>query len=98
MNLLTSATPSVLTPQTGPTLLWGRDALAAAAPSGTSWLWHGYLAAGAVTLLTSQWKAGKTTLASILLSRMKNGGELAGLPVAPGRAVVLSEEAPEQWQ
>jgi hypothetical protein len=85
-----------VSPPTGPTLLWGRDALTAAAPSGTSWLWHGYLAAGAVTLLTSQWKAGKTTLASILLSRMKNGGELAGLPVAPGRAMVLSEEAPQQ--
>jgi hypothetical protein len=61
-------------------------------------LWHGYVAAGAVTLFTSQWKAGKTTLASILLARMKNGGELAGQPVAPGRAVVFSEEAPEQWQ
>jgi hypothetical protein len=48
-------------------------------------------------LLTSQWKAGKTTLASVLLARMKNGGELAGLPVAAGRAVVISEEAPEHW-
>ena len=81
----------------GPTLLWGRDALAAAAPTGTSWLWHGYLASGAVTLLTSQWKAGKTTLASVLLARMKNGGELAGSSVAAGRAVVVSEEAPEHW-
>ena len=26
------------------------------------WLWQGYLAAGNVTLLTSQWKSGKTTL------------------------------------
>jgi hypothetical protein len=80
-----------------PTLLWGRDALATAAPAGTTWLWHGYLASGAVTLLTSQWKAGKTTLASVLLARMKHGGELAGLPVAAGRAVVISEEAPEHW-
>ena len=81
----------------GPTLLWGREALAAAAPTGTTWIWHGYLASSAVTLLTSQWKAGKTTLASVLLARMKAGGELAGLPVAIGRAVVISEEAPEHW-
>ena len=25
------------------------------------WLWKGYLAAGDITLLTSQWKTGKTT-------------------------------------
>ena len=28
---------------------------------------------------------------------MKNGGELAGSTVAAGRAVVVSEEAPEHW-
>ncbi len=27
-----------------------------------SWLWHGYLASASVTLLTSQWKSGKTTI------------------------------------
>src|SRR5438552_2208703 len=61
------------------------------------WVWHGYLAAGAVTLLTSRWKAGKTTLLSVLLARLGAGGELAGLPVAAGRAVVVSEEAPGMW-
>jgi hypothetical protein len=29
---------------------------------------------GKVTLLTSQWKAGKTTLLSVLLARLKQGG------------------------
>jgi hypothetical protein len=33
------------------------------------WLWHGYLLPGSVTLLTSVWKAGKTTLLSVLLAR-----------------------------
>src|SRR5262245_5820867 len=61
------------------------------------WLWRGYLRPGAVTLLTSLWKSGKTTLLSVLLSRLKTGGELAGLPVRAGRAVVVSEEAPELW-
>jgi hypothetical protein len=61
------------------------------------WLWRGYLLPGAVTLLTSLWKSGKTTLLSVLLSRLKTGGELAGLPVRAGRAVVVSEEAPELW-
>src|SRR5262249_51666342 len=61
------------------------------------WLWHGYLKPGAVTLLTSRWKSGKTTLLSVLLSRLASGGELAGRAVAAGKAVVVSEESPEQW-
>jgi hypothetical protein len=46
------------------------------------WLWHGYLAPAKVTLLSSQWKSGKITLVSVLLARLANGGQLAGLPVA----------------
>ncbi len=61
-----------------------------------AWLWHGYLAAGNVTLLTSQWKSGKTTLLSVLLSKL-GGGELAGLPVAPAQALVVSEEGAAHW-
>jgi hypothetical protein len=91
------AVPGPAGPTSLPTLLWGRDGLAAAARPGTAWLWQGYLAPGAVTLLTSQWKSGKTTLASVLLARLKAGGPLAGLPVAPATAVVVSEEGPEHW-
>ena len=61
------------------------------------WLWRGYLLPGAVTLLTSMWKSGKSTLLSVLLVRLKNGGELGGLPVQAGRAVVVSEEPAELW-
>jgi hypothetical protein len=75
----------------------GYEELARHAAEPTRWLWHGYLAAGAVTLLTSRWKAGKTTLLSVLLARLRAGGELAGLPVAAGRAVVVSEEPPALW-
>lgn len=62
-----------------------------------AWVWEGYLAAGDVTLFTSQWKSGKTTLLSVLLAKLESGGELAGRRVAPGRAVVVSEESPGQW-
>jgi hypothetical protein len=62
------------------------------------WLWHGYLGPGKITLLTSQWKSGKTTLVSLLLARMQQGGQLAGLSVAPGQAFVISEESPAHWQ
>ncbi len=79
-----------------PPALWGRDLCRATAP--VRWLWHGYLAAGGVTLLTSQWKSGKTTLLSVLLARLKGGGTLAGLPVTAGKAVVVSEENPSFWQ
>ena len=58
------------------------EELAAQTPPTVRWLWHGYLARGSITLLTSQWKSGKTTLLSILLGRLKTGGDLAGLRVA----------------
>src|SRR4051794_7839798 len=67
-------------------------------PPEIPWLWHGYLAPGNLTLLTSLWKAGKTTLVSALLARVGAGGTLAGLPVRAGRSVVVSEEAVEHWQ
>lgn len=80
-----------------PPIHWGMASLRAQTNPTIHWLWHGYLVPGAVTLLTSQWKTGKTTLTSVLLSRMKTGGTLAGLPLAAGRAILLSEESPQQW-
>jgi hypothetical protein len=67
-------------------------------PPPPDWLWEGYLAAKNVTLLAGRWKAGKTTLLSILLARLKTGGQLAGLPIAQGSAVVVSEEDDSLWQ
>jgi hypothetical protein len=62
------------------------------------WLWRGYLAAGQLTLLTSLWKSGKTTLLSVLMTRLAAGGELLGLAVRPARALVISEENFALWQ
>jgi hypothetical protein len=61
------------------------------------WLWHGYLAPGEVTLLTSQWKSGKSTLISALIARLKSGGQLGGRSLAAGRAVIISEESTTKW-
>jgi hypothetical protein len=61
------------------------------------WLWHGYIAFGSVSLLTSRWKTGKTTLLSVLLSRLRTGGSLAGLETAAAPALVVSEESPILW-
>src|SRR5689334_16409767 len=61
------------------------------------WLWHGYLGARMVTAFVSRGKSGKTTLASILLSMLKLGGQLAGLAVSPGKAIVVTEESQEIW-
>jgi hypothetical protein len=69
---------------------------AGAAP--TSWLWDGYLARGNITLLTSQWKAGKTTLLALLLARLGRGGQFAGRGLRVGKAVVLSEEPEGLWE
>ena len=73
------------------------DDVRARTPSAIDWLWHGYLARGSITLLTSLWKTGKTTLLSVLLARMAAGGTLAGRSVRTGRAVVVSEEGEEHW-
>jgi hypothetical protein len=73
------------------------DEIRARTPPATDWLWHGYLAGGSVTLLTSQWKTGKTTLLSVLLARMAAGGELAGRAVRAAHAAVVSEEDEGHW-
>jgi hypothetical protein len=62
------------------------------------WIWQGVLAAGSITLMTSRWKSGKTTLLSVLLSKLGTGGTLAGRPIVATRAVVLSEESEELWE
>ncbi len=73
------------------------DEVHAAVEARMTWLWQGYLAPGNITLLTSQWKTGKTTLLSVLLARLKEGGALAGLPLTRGNAIVISEEGLAHW-
>lgn len=61
------------------------------------WLWDGYVARHQITLLTGQWKSGKTTLLAALLARMGTGGTLAGRMVRAGAAVVVTEECANLW-
>jgi hypothetical protein len=61
------------------------------------WIWQGFIAPGNVTLLTSHWKSGKTTLLCVLSSLRVTGGMLGGLPVRPGKTVVVSEEPISFW-
>jgi AAA domain-containing protein len=75
---------------------WGRQL--DQEPADLSWLWDGLLAGANVTLLTSQWKSGKTTLLSILLARLKEGGRLADLAVRAAKAIVVSEEPRSLWR
>src|SRR5262249_50599592 len=76
--------------------LWMADLPDAVGPD-LPWLWQGYLAPRQVTLFSSQWKSGKTTLLTLLLHRMKTGQPLAGREVRGGRALVVSEESPAMW-
>jgi hypothetical protein len=74
------------------------DAAAAeAAPEPAPWLWDGYLMPGDVTLLTSRWKTGKTTLLAGLLRHLGTGDPFLDRPVRPGRAWVVSEESEDLW-
>src|SRR5262245_11530412 len=73
------------------------DEVPAAAHIDVEWVWTGYIGLGQVTLLTSQWKCGKTTLLSVLIARMGGGGTLAGRAVRAGRVLVVSEEDQKLW-
>ena len=63
-----------------------------------SWLWEGMLAAGNVTLLTSVWKAGKSSLLALLLAGRHQGGVLLGRMIEAGASAVVSEEPAELWR
>jgi AAA domain len=63
----------------------------------TRWLWRGLVAAGKLTLFTSLWKSGKTTLLAHFLARRRAGGEFLGLAVAAGGSLVVSEEPSDLW-
>src|SRR5580765_4918367 len=87
---------TISTAPVAPQEIWEAEfALTAQKP--IDWLWRGFVSRGSITLLTSQWKAGKTTLLSMLLSRRASGGVLAGLPVQAGKSVVVSEEPVALW-
>ena len=75
------------------------DALSAElTPTPARWLWHGLLMPGDITLLTSRWKTGKTTLLTGFLRHLGTGQSFLGLDVRPGRAWVVSEESVELWR
>ena len=61
------------------------------------WLWNGYIARGSLTLLTSQWKAGKTTLLSGLLQRLGDGQPFLNRECEVAKVLVVSEEAAVHW-
>ena len=62
------------------------------------WLWEGILKPHNITLLTAQWKSGKTTLVSVLLSKLHGAEQFIGRPIRPGRAVVVTEESEGNWR
>ena len=67
--------------------------------AGPDWIVHGILARGMCTLLTGHGKStGKTTLLSLILTRRGGGGTVAGLSVAPGKTIIVSEEPQEIWK
>jgi hypothetical protein len=69
----------------------------AAVVSTTEWLWHGLIARRNLTLLTSQWKAGKTTLITGLLQHFAAADTFLGRAVTPAKVLVVSEESRETW-
>jgi len=76
-----------------------RSAELTAAPSPpVEWIWEGNVAERNITLLTSLWKAGKSTLLSMLLARRHSGAALLDRFVQPGGSAVVTEEPAELWR
>jgi RecA-family ATPase len=76
----------------GPRFL-SADEYLAAGPAQIAWVWEGYLARGAVTLLSAPPKRGKSTLVWGLVEALRAGRtEFLGRALTPGPVVVLSEE------
>jgi hypothetical protein len=65
--------------------------------SPTEWIWNGMIARGNITILTSQWKAGKTTLLAGLLRALETGGTFLDLPCIAAKSLVVSEESVRHW-
>lgn len=68
--------------------------LLAATPEQTPWLWQGYLARGALTVLGAREKAGKSSLTWALIAALLSGRDFCGKPTSPTPVVVLTEEPP----
>jgi hypothetical protein len=70
--------------------------LLAEAPEQVPWLWEGYLARGALTVLGAREKAGKSTLTWALMAALLTGTDFCGRPTTPTPVpvVVLTEEPP----
>lgn len=67
------------------------------ATAGPRWIWRNYLARGDISLLTSEWKAGKTTLLAGLLGALDTGRPFLGLDTVVSSTVIVSEEAATHW-
>jgi hypothetical protein len=93
---LETAMPTTPAVASLPEPIW--DTQVASTPeSAADWLLPGFISRGNMTLLTSMWKAGKTTLLAHLLARRNTGQPLLGLPVSAGKTVVISEEPRQFW-
>lgn len=92
-----SESPGIHGPEPLPRGIWTHRAAECSSVREPAWLWPGYLARGETTLLTSQWKTGKTTLVSVLLAKLARGEEFMGQQLPRCKGAVVSEERLENW-
>jgi AAA domain len=71
--------------------------ISAKAPA-TAWLWQGSIARGSITLLTGQWKTGKTTLMTGFLQRLGDCQPFLGRRCESAKVLVASQESHDRWR
>jgi archaellum biogenesis ATPase FlaH len=61
------------------------------------WIWEGFLAKGQITLFSSLWKTGKTTLTCWLLKSIEDSLSFIGKETKSVNVLVISEESDAIW-
>lgn len=64
---------------------------------GVDWIWQNFIARGNISLISGLPKSGKTTLNANVISKMKDGGYLAG-EIHPTRVLYVTEDAKRIWK
>ena len=85
--------PAAATSEQGSVGFLGADDYLAQVPETVPWVWRGYLARGAVTMLTGPPKRGKSTLVWALVNAVRRGADrFLGREITGGHVVYVSEE------
>jgi len=66
--------------------------------SPTTWIWHGLIAPGCITVLSGDGRVGKSRFVRAVVGHRRRGQPFLGLAVSRGTSIVASEEHARFWE